>query len=376
MKKLLTAGAVLVALLVIAPWGIGKLAARHVNHDLDRLVKEAPYLSIVERKYTSGWFRSELDVTFEVFGDFKPALDKVLEAANARPASDANDAAVENANDGEPVAPSTSDFKPPRIKVRNEILHGPVLWPFSFGAAQVNTRIDWGAKMRLELVKVFGDDTPIRISTRVGFLGGGTTKISSDARTLNPEEGEQLSWDKFEFNLAYSGDGDHVRIKGGWPRLEFQSADGGQFVMRGLKLNGTAERIVGELYDSDAVLELDSVHLATGNGKTFKASDIKYLVDTENRGDFVDLTFKFGTGPIKLADFSLQEAHYDFSLRRLHAASFEKLLVAMRESWSKSAHGLSVNAGEGRAVSQTCDHPARARSGVHHRSRESRDEIG
>ena len=69
MKKIVTLVVVLLLLLVAAPWGIGRLAEQRVNSGLDGLVQEAPYLTIVERKWTSGWFRSEQEVTFEVFAN-------------------------------------------------------------------------------------------------------------------------------------------------------------------------------------------------------------------------------------------------------------------------------------------------------------------
>ena len=68
MKKIVTVAVVLAALLIGAPWGIGKLAERHLDHGLDKLVEAAPYLAVVERKYTPGWFKSEQVVTFEAFG--------------------------------------------------------------------------------------------------------------------------------------------------------------------------------------------------------------------------------------------------------------------------------------------------------------------
>ena len=94
MKKIVTLVVVLLLLLVAAPWGIGRLAEQRVNSGLDGLVQEAPYLTIVERKWTSGWFRSEQEVTFEVFANL---LD--FNGAATPPV-----AGEESAEPGEPVA--------------------------------------------------------------------------------------------------------------------------------------------------------------------------------------------------------------------------------------------------------------------------------
>ena len=71
MKKIITVVVVLVALLLVAPWGVGKLAEKRLDHGLEQLVEAAPYLTVVERKYTGGWFKSEQVVTFEAFNRHK-----------------------------------------------------------------------------------------------------------------------------------------------------------------------------------------------------------------------------------------------------------------------------------------------------------------
>jgi uncharacterized protein YdgA (DUF945 family) len=306
MKKLSAAAAVLAALLLIAPWGIGKLAQRHVNHGIDRLVEEVPYLTIVKRDYSSGWFRSEQEVTFEVLPDLIPAVNSLLKSKS---------------------------LKPPRFTIRNEILHGPVLWPFELGAARVNTRIVWGAELNHELFKTFGDDRPVLVNTRVGFQGGGTTTVSGKARTIEPDEGGRMSWDAFEFVLNFSRDGDRMSIEGGWPRMEVEAANGKKFEMRGMKANGSASRIVGEIYDTDVTFGVESVRIEDGR-EAIVAKNVGYVIETEKRGEYIDYSFRFGTGEIDFGMVALRETHYDFSLRRLHAASLDKLLVAMKSSSS------------------------------------------
>ena len=44
MKKLVIALVVLVAICLIAPFGIGRLAEKRVNAQLDKLIEQAPYL--------------------------------------------------------------------------------------------------------------------------------------------------------------------------------------------------------------------------------------------------------------------------------------------------------------------------------------------
>jgi len=44
LRKIVILVIVLVLLLGVAPWGIGKVAEARVNAGLDRLIQEAPYL--------------------------------------------------------------------------------------------------------------------------------------------------------------------------------------------------------------------------------------------------------------------------------------------------------------------------------------------
>ena len=63
MKRAVAAILVMAVLLVGAPWVIGNIAQDRVDRGLDALVEAAPYLGIVERTYTRGWFRSDSRIT-------------------------------------------------------------------------------------------------------------------------------------------------------------------------------------------------------------------------------------------------------------------------------------------------------------------------
>ena len=68
--------------------------------------------------------------------------------------------------------------------VHNEILHGPVLWFSAVGLARVNSQVVLDPVVRKEVVKLFGTDDPVRVSTRIGFFGGATTTFSGEARSV------------------------------------------------------------------------------------------------------------------------------------------------------------------------------------------------
>lgn len=312
MKRILIGVALLALLLVVAPWGIGKVAESRVDASLEQLIEAAPYLTIAERRYTAGWFSSEQEVTFEVTGPRVRAIE----------------------------AP---DAAPPRFTVRNEILHGPVLGFSGFGIARVNSRILPGDALRQKMMATLGTDEPLRVSTRIGFFGGRTTTLTSEPRKVKLKRGAtELSWDDLSVSVSYSRDLDSLEIEGDWPRVALRSLAGGPegLEIEGISMEGASERIAGDLYDSDFKLHIANAKLVDAAGKSLEAADIRYEIDTEVDGDFVSIALRVGGGAAKGKDLEmfggeLEEVHYDFTLRRLNAKTLAGLMTAIKESYSK-----------------------------------------
>src|SRR6478735_3151913 len=189
MKKIVVMVAVLVLALVVAPWGVGKVAEKRLNAGLDKLVEQAPYLKVVDRKWTGGWFTSEQVVTFEAFSSWIDAMNpKVIEEAMKKESAGTG-AAVEPS--GEPAVVAAPDAVPPatdpsaenasapvppemlRFTIRNEVWHGPVLGLSGLGIARVKSHLVLSEETEKKIGEIFGPKDPIEISTRVGFTGGG-----------------------------------------------------------------------------------------------------------------------------------------------------------------------------------------------------------
>ena len=203
MKKLVVVVVLVVLLLVLAPLGIGKLAEKRLDQGLDKLVETAPYLKIVERKSTVGWYKSEQLVTFEISEPWLRAMSpKAIqdamkkEAASGDAAESGVDAAVTAAPDAIPEdappenpdpttasEPAAADApEPVRVTVRNEILHGPVLGLSGLGVARVDSHLVLSDEMSKKITGIFGTKDPLEVSTRIGFFGGGTTTFKSEGR--------------------------------------------------------------------------------------------------------------------------------------------------------------------------------------------------
>ena len=375
MKKIVVLVIVLVLLLVVAPWGIGRLAEKRVNAGLDRLIVEAPYMSIVERKWTSGWFRSEQEVTFELLGPWLKAMnpatvlteiEKAEEAAAAErnaeftdaeaaaaqspeQAGVAEDAAQASTESGSAEAPeaeaadaAAAVVPPVRFTVRNEILHGPLLWPASFGIARVNTKVVLSDDFRKKLLEIFGTDEPVRISSRVGFFGGGSTRLSGDGQTIKlPDNAGTVSYDDYQLDIGYSKNLDDFDMKGEWPRFEGNNpATAEHFLVTGMSLVGESERVQGEVYDADYKFAIDKI-VATGVDRAETTIDgVHYVIASSVDNGFMDVGAKMGTGKLShpaLAElqFEIDEVHNDFTLRRLHADTLDKMMAGIKAAYSK-----------------------------------------
>ena len=363
MKKLVTVVVVLVLLLAVAPMGIGKLAEKRIDHGLDKLVEVAPYLKVVDRKYTPGWFKSEQVVTFEIFEPWMRAMSpKVLQdamkkesapeveaeseldaAVTASPDAIPGDAPPENPDPSTVETPVPVDaIEPLRFTVRNEILHGPVLGLSGFGVARIDSHLVLSDETRKKIAEIFGPKDPLEVTTRVGFFGGGTTTFKSEGRTVKPKDGKsEISWDTLKVAIGYSRNADTYDLDGKWPKLQVKSLDEkSNFLMADMTMDGDFDRSRGELYDGDFTLEIDRVTVVSKDSKEFEVKDLHYIVSADTKDDFYGMKAKLGSGEVKVKALTamgidLKEVHYDFGVQHLHAPTLEKIITATKAMYAK-----------------------------------------
>jgi uncharacterized protein YdgA (DUF945 family) len=375
-KKLVIGVVVVVVLLVVAPWGVGKVAEKRLDRGIDKLVEIAPYLTVVERKYTPGWFKSEQVVTFEAFGSWMKALNpKVLEDAMANEAAGAEDSVESDVDAGVPTgeaAPSadavpgdeaaaavetvptdeaaTPDETPKpeemmRFTVRNEILHGPVLGLSGIGIARVDSHLVLTDEVRKDIEAIFGPKAPLEVRTRIGFTGGGTTTFKSEGRTIKPKDSKvTITWDTLKLAIGFSRKGDKYDVDGAWPRFEVRDAseEGGAryFLMTDMTMDGNGRRVRGELYDGDFDLSIAKVSIDAKKEGQYEVSDAHYIVSSETKGEFTAMSARMGTGEIRAKELAakgiqIKEIHYDLAARRLHADTLEKMMKGFKDMYAQ-----------------------------------------
>ena len=362
MKKIVVVVAVLALALIVAPWGVGRVAETRLNAGLDKLVEQAPYLKVVDRKWTGGWFKSEQIVTFEAFSSWFDAMNpKAIEDAMKKDAAEAG-SSVES--DGEPAVvaspdavPSSADEAPApvapemlRFTIRNEVWHGPVLGLSGLGIARVKTHLVLSDETQKKIAEIFGPKEPIEISTRVGFTGGGTTTLTSEGRTIKPDSKSEISWETLKLALGYSRDADKYDLDGKWPKVTVTShEEKTQFVMTDMTIDGVGKRISGDLYDTDFNFGIDKLGILGGDGERIEVGNLHYILETDAKDEFLEFGAKMGTGEVKSKQLSsigieLKEIHYDFSMRRLHIGTLVKMFAGMKAAYAKPlANALEMN---------------------------------
>lgn len=304
MKRVITVVVVMALLLVGAPWVIGNIAEDRVNRTLDGLVEAAPTLGIVDRSYTRGWFRSEQEVTFEVLGGATRPLGA-----------------------------------PARFTVHNEILHGPLLGFSGLGIARVNSKLVLDPQIRRAFAEHFGSADPLEVSTRIGFLGGGKTTFSMDAREVKHEDGSTIGWDDFVLDVSWSANFDSIGMKGDWPRFEGRDPKSKSFVrLEDAVLDVSSQRVKGHLYQTDGSFSLRDLTFANDGVAPTRLEKLAFVVDTTDDGDFMSVATRFGSGAISGGLLQAQGAeltamHYDLTLRRLHTGTLVSISNAIAESY-------------------------------------------
>lgn len=341
MKKLVAI--LVVALVVVAgagPWFMGRVAHARVDEGLDALVEKVPYIRVAERRWIAGWFRSESRVTFEF----------VLPGAGNRPVAALADAAPadEPAGESAPQAIPKFPVMPPlRFSVHSEVLHGPLLGAAGIGIARLDSRLVVNEAIRSKLIEVLGTDEPLRIRTRLAFLGGGTTTFSGDARTVPlsrfgiPQAHGSIAWDAFRLSIGISGKGRSYTVSGRQPRIEFRSEDGREHVLlTDLSVGGDSSQVTEDLYAGKVGVGVGKVSIASGRSPPVDVSAIRYDVESTSKGDYFDYALRMGSGEVKTPSldalkFQLREVHYDMTLRHLHTPTLQKLVRSLRESYAR-----------------------------------------
>jgi uncharacterized protein YdgA (DUF945 family) len=341
MKKflwILLAAVLLVGLAYPASaWYLGSQVELAVNEPYKQ-VESVPYIKIVKREYRRGVFSSEETVTFELFGDILRLMDQTQKRSAA----------------GNPAATTAGEpLKPFSVTVRSHIKHGPLPDGKTFAAAIVDSELDADERFKPDLAKVLGDKKLVTAHTVYRFDGNGESIVTSPAFvTTLPEEGpdasSQLSWEGVKANVHFTKDLASYTIQGEAPKLEVAGGKGVHVVIAGMRFDTQSKRIFEDeplLYSGKQKFTVAqaSIDGPAMDDKSFLLKQATYDVEIPVNGEFIDIVARLGAQDVLVGATNFGPAHYDFSVKRLHARTVAQLNRAMMKMYSDPA-ALSAGA--------------------------------
>ncbi len=330
--------AIVIALLVIAypasAWWIGKKVESGMVANTERMLATTPYLKVIRRNHQGGIFSSTEDTTIEIAGDLFRSLSEMQKAPEKSTSEESDPSAIEP-----PPAIPKEPMKPITLRVLSHIKHGP----FAGGGlafAKVDTELVFDDKVQLEIDKVFAGKKPLTLSTVMNWSGGGTTDVNSPAANVTIQQGAAtLNWHGLQGKIHFTKDLASYKADVSSAGLEFTGGPKKEMMKIGTMQIQSDKKRLGEsafLYtgkDNGTIKEMSFSNEADPS-KAFSLNDIAYVGDMTEAGGFVDMVAKMGAKNFAIGADTYGGAHYDFTIKHLHAATLEKLIKSFGDFYS------------------------------------------
>jgi uncharacterized protein YdgA (DUF945 family) len=317
-------------------WVSGKVVEARIEDYRKRMLEQMPYLTVADRIYQRGVYRSREEITYE-FG--RRAFESV---AAARP--DAGSAAA--------IA------KALRFTVRSDIRHGPFPGLGHPALAIIETEFVLSQAAERELAKTFGAQKPIVIVTRVNFDGGGRTTVTSPAFAgLDLGKSEKLSWRGLTASIEFGRDLAWFKLQGAAPGFAIDSPRGETLKLDDVVFESDTQLAFGDLYVGGGSVKIKSMRIGTPapepsaeanpeNGTQSPATEppvaaetllegLEYAAHFDRRDDFLDLTGRLTAARLEASTFKVQDARYQITFKHLHGPSVAGLVRLIRMSFAE-----------------------------------------
>lgn len=309
-----------------ASWVLGQQIESALDEQYAMLDKN-PFVKVVQRDYQRGIFSSTETVSIEFFGE-------MMKAAMTQQ-----------------QGPAGAAMKPIRISLRSEIRHGPLPGGTTLAAAVADSELILDDEAGKQLASVLGDKKPLVAHTVYRFDRGGVATLSSPAfsTALPGEEGEapgKLAWDGLTMSVDFARGMASYSFQAAAPKLEFTDGKRVHFQMTALSASSEQKRVFDDepmLYAGSQKYTIGQIDARDPNdpGKDNGAvllKNLSYLIDVPVNGDFLDMAAKIGAEVVQVGKSNFGPAHYDFSLRHLHARTVAKLHRALLDLYADPAN--------------------------------------
>jgi uncharacterized protein YdgA (DUF945 family) len=343
MKKILVTVAVLLLLYPVVAWLMGFAIERRVESLADQGQLMVPQLHLIQktrhgiltsdedssyelgatlkvtRHYHRGWFSSVDEATVEMSSGVLGALSAIKPAVAS-------------------ALGSGSEHSPFRFTLRTVIHHGPVCGLTCFALAAAEAHVSFTGPTQAALTRLFGNQEPITLRTRLGFFGGGSATMSSPAfEHAHFDQDASLSWGGLEGTMHYGARLDWYDITASAPSLHLDEAKGTLHIET-MSLDGRSKRLLRTLYEGDSRMQVKRLSV-TGADKAQQVTvnDLLFVNQNHAQDGFMSMAYQVGAGTIATQPLTLSSAHIDVTWKHLGLESLESLILAMREAGQQNA---------------------------------------
>jgi uncharacterized protein YdgA (DUF945 family) len=307
-KLALLAGALIIAY-PSAAWVLGRQIEAAAD-ELHAQFEAGPLVKVVERRYQRGIFSSSDTLTLEVFGGEVLGADQ-----NAK------------------------SFK---VTFKTDFRHGPLVDGLSLGAATSDTELILDADLRKHFAKVVGQQQLFVARTHHRFDGGGTTTLSipAFAMALPADDGDapgEFRSDGVSMVLDFEPGLVSYSYRGNAPQLGVKTGEGRHAILDSLTFSGNMKRVFADdtlLYAGTENFSVDQLSFTDSDGADDKVLIKKLVLDADMplSGEYMDVVGKLGAEVLRVGTQDFGPAHYDFSLRHLHARTVAAVYRAMMDA--------------------------------------------
>ena len=237
-----------------------------------------------------------------------------------------------------PAAGSASGG-PLLVSFTQRIQHGPLPGFTSLAAAVIDTELVLPEAQRKALAELTGNQPPLTLHTVVGLTGAHHSRLAMPQFQMRGPKGEQFAWQGLQLDVDGNGSGFKYDLS--LPGASMSGRDenmGMEMKFTGIKMHGQASG-GGSLWlrPGKAEGELEAMEMAmsgpasqTQAPMTFALRKLKLSTDSSIDKGLLSGTGRF-TGAGNVGDVKLDKVEMQVSLKRLHAASYERLMQHMME---------------------------------------------
>jgi uncharacterized protein YdgA (DUF945 family) len=312
-----------IAVAVVAGAGVGATAwsgakiSKELHDQTASVLGQFPALKIVSHTTTKGLFSSTHEVTLQI---------------GCAPQADA-------------AADGATPPKPLQITWRDHVQHGPLPGGRNFGLAVITSELVLPAGIPAELSKMLGNQSPLTVRTVLGYAGGYTSEINSPVLKYAEQGKGQFEW--LGIKAVVRGSLTGGLAAGGTYNIEMpgfnldiaktERAPGGSIKLGRIEASGEATPYAdasvwlrpskgsGSVASMAFNFERPLQDGSPAQPMTVAFDGLKFSSETSIDKGLVSATSQF-SGKARVDDFAIERIELQASLRRLHAATYQKFI--------------------------------------------------